>query len=138
MNNQDQTKTEGDGAVASSDLLGQSATWFSYDPGDGFETHDTEAAARERAEKALQYYKDEAAGDGWSDEVTQVCWGKVAQQVEETSRKQRPPDSELDCGVDKDGTIWGEWDEILDYDLCPNNQGEPQPPTTGVADRKNV
>jgi hypothetical protein len=107
-------------ALSSSALLGQSETWFSYDPCDGFETHDTETAARERAEKALQYEKDEAAGDGWNEEVTQICWGKVAQKVEETSRKQRPPDSELDCGVDKDGTIWGEWDEIVDYDLCPN------------------
>ena len=33
-------------------------------PGDGFETHDTEAAARERAEKALDYYKDEAPATG--------------------------------------------------------------------------
>ena len=116
----DSKQTEGAVDVGSNRLLGQSETWFSYDPADGFETHDTETAARERAEKALQYEKDEAAGDGWNEEVTQICWGKVAQQVEETSRKDRPPDSELDCGVDKDGTIWGEFDVILDYDLCPN------------------
>jgi hypothetical protein len=121
MNNQDQTKTEGGGAVASSDLLGHSETWFSYDPGDGFETHDTESAARERAEKALDYYKDDAPSDGWSEEVTQVCWGKVSQQVQETMRKRRPPAAELDeSGCDKDGTPWAEWDEIVDYALCPN------------------
>ena len=124
MNTTQPTTNETQGAVpiGSGDLLGQSETWFSYDPCDGFETHATETAARERAEKALQYEKDEAAGDGWNEEVTQICWGKVAQQVEETSRKQRPPDSELDCGVDKDGTSWGEWDEIVDYDLCPNEK----------------
>ena len=123
MNNmpKDSQQTEGAVDVGSNRLLGQSGTWFSYDPADGFETHDTETAARERAEKALQYEKDEAAGDVWNEEVTQICWGKVAQQVEETSRKDRPPDSELDCGVDKDGTIWGEFDVILDYDLCPND-----------------
>lgn len=121
MNDQDQSKTEGGGAVASSDLLGHSETWFSYDPGDGFETHDTESAARERAEKALDYYKDEAPSDGWNEEVTQVCWGKVSQQVQETMRKRRPPADQLDeSGCDKDGTPWGEWDEIVDYALCPN------------------
>ncbi|MCC6415089.1 MAG: hypothetical protein IT582_04185 [Opitutaceae bacterium] len=102
-------------------------TWFSYDPGDGFETHGTEYAARKRAERALDYYKDEAGSEAWHEEVTQVCWGKVMQQVQETSRKQRPPASELDCGVDKDGTVWGEWDSIVDFELCPNDQAQRAP-----------
>lgn len=106
----------------STDGLGQSETWFSYDPGDGFEMHDTEAAARERAEKALEYYKDEAAGDGWDEEVEQVCWGKCAQKVELLWRKDRPPKDQLDeSNCDKDGLAWGEWDEMRDYGLCPNS-----------------
>ena len=113
-------------AVRSSDLLGQSETWFSYDPGDGFETHDTETAARERAEKALQYYKDEAAGDGWDEEVEQICWGKCAQKVELLWRKDRPPKDQLDeSNCDKDGLAWGEWDEMRDYGLCPNAAYQP-------------
>lgn len=93
--------------------------WFSYDPTYGFETHDTEEAAQSQAEKVMADFKDDAAGDGWDEEVTQICWGKVIQRAEETMRKKRPPEDQLDCGVDKDGTIWGEWDEIVDYDLRP-------------------
>lgn len=123
MNTKDQPKTEGGGAVASSDLLGHSETWFSYDPGDGFETHDTESEARKRAEDALQYYKDEAPSDGWSEEVTQVCWGKCAQKVELLWRKDRPPKDQLDeSNCDKDGLAWGELDEMCDYGLCPNDK----------------
>jgi hypothetical protein len=120
MNKND--KSQSGSAVPSSNLLGHSDTWFSYDPGDGFETHDTEQAARERAEKSLDYYKDDAPSDGWNEEVTGICWGKVAQKVAETMRKTRPPKEELDDdGYDKDGTRWGEWDEIVDYALCPND-----------------
>lgn len=59
-------------AVASCDGLGHS--WFSYDPGDGFEIHATEAEARSRAEKVLEFYRGEAA-EGWDEEVVGVCWG---------------------------------------------------------------
>jgi hypothetical protein len=117
----DQQTPDKGAALSSSALLGQSGRWFSYDPdNNGFEIHDTEAAARKTAEEAISYEKEEASSGGWSDSVTQICWGKVAQKVEETMRKKRPPEAELDCGVDKDGTNWGEWDEIVDYDLCPN------------------
>lgn len=94
--------------------------WFSYDPGAGFEVHESSQAAENRASECLDYYKADAPSDGWSEEVTQVCWGKVSEQVVELWRKHRPPPNELDeNGYDKDGTKWGEWDELVDYGLMP-------------------
>lgn len=117
-------------AVRSTDGLGQQDMWFSYDPGDGYETHDTEAEARERAEKALQYERDEA-GDGWNEEVTQIAWGKVIQRVEEKWRKHKPPPDQIDeDGYDEEGNNWSQFDELVEYHLCPNGADQPQPPKT--------
>lgn len=94
--------------------------WFSYDPGDGFEIHNTEEAAKLRAERALEYYRDEAASEGWDDEVTQVCWGKCVETVQIEWCKDRPPADQLDeSNCDKHGTYWGEWLEMREYKLTP-------------------
>jgi hypothetical protein len=51
--------------------------WFSYDPNcNGFMFHATEAEAKEAAEDALEFERDEA-DEGWSEEVDRICWGKV-------------------------------------------------------------
>lgn len=94
--------------------------WFSYDPGEGFEFHDTADDAKEKAEEALSYYASEAGGDGWDLEVWQVCWGRVLEKAEETMRKSRPAKEQLDeNGYDIDGRSWGShsFDEIVDYDF---------------------
>ena len=56
--------------------------FFSYDPEDGFQLHDLEDEAKERAQKAIDLYRDDAA-EGWPEEVEGVCWGNVRQNVVE-------------------------------------------------------
>lgn len=51
--------------------------YFSYDPGDGYETHATEDEARRRCEEAIGFYADEASDGGWSEEVEGVAWGRI-------------------------------------------------------------
>lgn len=50
------------------------ATWFSYDPNDGFEEHDTREEAQSAAIECIPHYLDEV----WDEEVERVCWGLVA------------------------------------------------------------
>lgn len=58
--------------------------WFSYDPEDGFETHDTEADAIQRVELCLESYRDVAENDGdWPLDIHQVHWGKVHGELRE-------------------------------------------------------
>lgn len=93
--------------------------FFSYDPLGGFEFHETAEEARAFAEKALQAERDEAPTDGWSDEVEGICWGVVTQRVGEAWRKRRedvPEDEQWE---------FGEWDELIDYELLPKRTTEP-------------
>jgi hypothetical protein len=83
--------------------------YFSYDPnGDGFCRHDTADAAKDAAEQALEYEKKEAK-EGWSEEVTGICWGKLCQGIKELSRR---PVTEEDCCC---GTP--DYDEIVEFGL---------------------
>ena len=50
--------------------------FFFYDPQLGFEVHDTLEEAASAAQEAIDYHRDNA-GDGWSEDVTQVCYGEV-------------------------------------------------------------
>lgn len=52
--------------------------FFGYDPGCGFELFETEEQAKQYAEDAIAEYRGESC-DGWSEEVDQVCWGKLSQ-----------------------------------------------------------
>ncbi len=66
--------------------------WFSYDPnGDGMSFHDTEKKAQGAALDALELEQDRA-GEGWSEEVTDICWGQVREKVEETERHPKRED----------------------------------------------
>ena len=58
--------------------------YFVYDPEEGFQTFLTEEAAKEHAEWVLGEERSYASGDGWSELVTQICWGKVMGKVELT------------------------------------------------------
>ena len=91
--------------------------WFSFDPCDGFEFHETEEQAKRKAEASLDGYRSDAV-DGWDEEVVYVCWGSVNQRVCCTVQTPRPPSSELDPdGYDKNGVHWGDFDEMLDFEL---------------------
>lgn len=60
------------------------SAWFSYDPeGHGMLFHDTADAARRAAESAMEVERDEASAEfgGWSDLVTDICWGEVRQRA---------------------------------------------------------
>lgn len=49
------------------------------------------------------------------------------QKVEEKWRKQKPPASDIDeDGYDEEGNNWSEFDELVDYHLCPNDQALPR------------
>lgn len=103
--------------------------WFSYSPCSGFDFHDTAAEARDHAQKDLDYFRDEA-GDGWDEEVESVCWGEIKQSVGVLWEKSRPPKEQLDeCGRDKDGRDWREFDVIKDYALFPKlDEATPEVP----------
>jgi hypothetical protein len=68
--------------------------YFSNQP-DGFQFHDTAEAAKKEAEEALQYYADEAASDGWNEEVESICWGEVKECVVMVSCKKAPRGSQF-------------------------------------------
>lgn len=82
--------------------------FFSYDHENGIEFHETAEAAKARAEENFQYDQD-AAPDGWHEEVDSICWGKVSERVVETDRHPDPS---------------GEFEELISYELKPitNNQ----------------
>jgi hypothetical protein len=80
--------------------------FFSYDPDNGFETHQTLEQAKSAAGKCLGSYRDDAH-EGWADEVTGICWGEIKQIIAETER--RPRTDEDNCDPDLD--------EFVDYKL---------------------
>lgn len=53
--------------------------WFSFD-GEAFETHETEELAKRQAERAMEWWAEDA-GEGWDELSTQVCYGKVTHAV---------------------------------------------------------
>lgn len=62
------------------------SNFFCNTPDNGFETFDTEDEAKSNAQECIDYYRSEA-NEGWSDEVTQICWGKIEQQATEFDSK---------------------------------------------------
>lgn len=53
--------------------------WFSFD-GEDFQIHNTEAEAARWANDAMESWAD-GAGDGWDEQSTQVCYGRVTHAV---------------------------------------------------------
>lgn len=93
--------------------------WFSYDPeGEGFVFHATALEAQGAADKALDFYRDRSSEVGWDDSVTEICWGEICGRVEQTSSRERPPETEVDdAGCDREGQFWGTFDRIVEYDV---------------------
>ena len=63
-------------AIPSTELF---TMFYSYDPEDGIEYHDTEEEARNRAEQAKEFIEFYAAdSDGvWPEKADEVSWGRV-------------------------------------------------------------
>jgi hypothetical protein len=55
--------------------------YFSHD-GETYTTHATEAEAQAEAQKAIDWWRDEA-DEGWDEAVTRVCWGEIREYAEE-------------------------------------------------------
>jgi hypothetical protein len=85
--------------------------WFSFSNDFGFETYETEEEARKSAEDALWEYRNDAADEGWSDEVHSIKIGRVTDWVIETERKKCTPE---------DGS---DWDELVDYGISQSQDG---------------
>lgn len=81
--------------------------FFSYDPNlFGMEFHKEESDARDRANEALGFEKEDSSC-GWSETVNEICWGEVNEIVVEKSRTKVPQDHCLE----------GLFDELVDYGL---------------------
>ena len=89
----------------------KSRDWFSYSNDYGFETHETEEEARKSAQDVLWEYRNDAADDGWSDEVHSIKIGRVTDWIIETDRRKSTPD---------DGS---DWDELVDYGISESPDG---------------
>lgn len=83
------------------------APWFSYSSLESFESHATAEEARAKAQESLDYCRDEA-GDGWPEEVTSICWGRVYGEVQETERRKR---------TDEDVMVAATCEGIVEYAL---------------------
>ena len=68
-------------------------TFFSFDPCEGLEIHNTADAAQAKAQAAIDLYREDAA-EGWAEEVEGVCWGLVIGSTKEVELKEDlPPDA---------------------------------------------
>lgn len=56
--------------------------FFSYDPEEGFDLHESEEEAKAIAQGRIDSYRDDAV-DGWPEAVEGVCWGVVKQHSRE-------------------------------------------------------
>jgi len=93
--------------------------FFTYDPEDTITFYDTAEEAKAEAKKILSLYADQAADEGWNQDVVDVCWGEVKESAVEVERKTRPPAEELDEGeCTEDGEDWSH-DEIVNYAMVP-------------------
>ncbi len=62
--------------------------WFAYHSEEGFQRFETADEAREVAHAWLDAERDEAV-DEWRDDVDEICWGEIHQQVEEIVKQRR-------------------------------------------------
>lgn len=98
--------------------------FFSYDPNNGFEFHDTAEQAKLAADNAFDWAQEEAGCDGWPENVDDICWGEVKQRVTLTKKIDRPPQSELDAeNMDGLGNDWSnsDWTSIEQRELLPKS-----------------
>lgn len=70
--------------------------FFMYEPDNGFETYKTAEEAKAAAQDAIDYYRADA-GDGWPEEVEQVCWGEIKQETIQVGLRPREEDDPGSC-----------------------------------------
>lgn len=78
--------------------------WYSYDPEDGYTSHDSADEAREAAEASLEYHR-ERSSDGWNANTSDIAWGMLLPFAEARQ-------------VNVVETPEGEHDYTCDYELC--------------------
>lgn len=87
--------------------------YFSYDPeGDGFSIHKTAEEARLASENDLSCYR-EFACEGWSEAVTQVCWGEIKASTGKVNEMTKEEAEHAGIYFSND------FDTICDYELKP-------------------
>lgn len=94
--------------------------FFVYCPDGGFQVFETLDEALDEANERVQGY----LGDGWSEEVTGVCAGKITHRAKMCD--QVFPDGEIDeDGLDEAGEPWGpDCDYKCNYKMFPENPAE--------------
>ena len=66
--------------------------WFAIDSCGDIHEFETPAEAKQAALKFLDDERDEA-GDGWSEDIWQIRWGRIHGQCIQTSKKEIEPGS---------------------------------------------
>jgi len=94
--------------------------YFVYDCDQGdIETYETEEIALEKAEEALDYYRDNSTGDGWP-EGFQIQVGVVTHELVMVDRQDQPDDFDDDGISAATGEYWdSEWSYRCDFQLKP-------------------
>ncbi|KDN94670.1 hypothetical protein [Hydrogenovibrio marinus] len=89
--------------------------WMLHTPDDNY-FFKTEKEAIEHSDSEISGYCD----DGWDDAVESLFIAKVTHDCRQTNRRERPDESELNEELcDSEGTYWGEFKYICDYELKP-------------------
>jgi hypothetical protein len=72
--------------------------FYSYDPEEGFEIHDTAEQAKAAAQALMAIYQDCASTEGWLEDQEALCWGELKQieNAQVTTRRIGEPGEEFD------------------------------------------
>lgn len=82
--------------------------WFVIDSCNNIELYDSEAKARSAAEAAINWERDNCGDTGWSEDVTNIMWGKVMGRCELEFERPRTED---------DVMVPSTFDTVCDYHL---------------------
>lgn len=98
--------------------------YFSFYPEENeFETHDTLQQAKDSAEKSLEFESENAHEYGWSESVTDICYGEILGSPTECMRQNRKDFTQEEW--DEMGYS-NEWDTVVNYGISDNKKLEPQ------------
>lgn len=76
------------------------SNFFCYDPnGNGMQFFDTPGEAKRACEKAFDLEQD-AASEGWNENISDISWGEVLGKVEEKSRRELSKQDAESVGYD--------------------------------------
>ena len=93
--------------------------YFIYDPdGEGFIYYRSAEDRDADSQNIIRAYLD----DGWDEAVENVVAGEISHTCEKVNVRHRPPEDEIDGeGCDGEGTYWGEFDYMCNYELVAAN-----------------